>query len=497
MKKTTIVLMFLAFLLTSLNTYAQFKDFGLKGGIQVNGVMPATEFEDDNGLSLSSFLLRGFLRFELSEFFNAELGAGFGKLSGDDYNHILKKIGTGEYGTSIIPIDARLLITPFNEESVNPYLYAGFGLMNYSVGTKPGVVSPLAVEADGWSALIPFGLGTEVKLSDEIVLDLSAGVNYSFTENLNFYKIDDLNDGYFNIGAGLTFAGENPNSDKDGDGLTLREEKELGTDPMNPDTDGDGLNDGAEVKQYNTDPKNPDSDGDGLKDGEEVNNYKTNPNKVDTDNDGLNDADEVLKHKTDPTNPDTDADGLKDGEEVLKYKTSPFKADTDSDGLKDGEEVTKYKTDPLKADTDGGTVIDGKEVVNGTNPLDPSDDIPVVWVEKEVGFDNVWFGINSSRLSKTAKSTLDKVYESFGQLKDAKLNLSGHTCSLGSDKYNMKLSEKRVNAVKEYLVKKGINADVVSTEAFGETKPAFSNDTEKDRTKNRRTEIKAKYMDKK
>ena len=45
---------------TSLNT---FKDFGYKGGFQINGALPTTEFEDDNGLSLSSYLFRGFFRF--------------------------------------------------------------------------------------------------------------------------------------------------------------------------------------------------------------------------------------------------------------------------------------------------------------------------------------------------------------------------------------------------------------------------------------------------
>jgi outer membrane protein OmpA-like peptidoglycan-associated protein len=498
MKLFTKIALLLTLVFVSTNVNAQFKDFGLKGGVQINGVMPATEFEDDNGISLSSYLFRGFLRFELSESFNAEIGAGYGKLSGDDFNYATMKTGTGEYNTSIIPIDARLLFTPWNLESWNPYIYAGIGLLNYNVGTKPSVVSPLIVEAEGWTAVIPFGIGTEIKLSDEVCLDLSVGVNYSLTENLNFYKIVDLSDGYFNIGAGITFTGEGCNTDKDGDGLTRCEEEELGTDPTNPDTDSDGLKDGAEVNQYKTDPKNPDTDGDGLKDGEEVMKYNTNPLKADTDNDGLNDYDEVMTNKTDPLNPDTDADGLKDGEEVLKYKTSPFNADTDSDGLKDGEEVMKYKTDPLKADTDGGTVYDGVEVNRGTNPLDPKDDVPQaeVIIQKLMTFDNVLFGVNRAELTATAKTTLDNVYDACLKLNDAKLQLSGHTSSPASEEYNMELSLKRVNAVKEYFVKKGFNADLIYAEAFGEMKPVAPNDTKQGRAKNRRTEIKVAYIEK-
>ena len=70
-------------------------------------------------------------------------------------------------------------------------------------------------------------------------------------------------------------------------------EKEIGTDPQKADTDGDGLNDGAEVI---------------------VN--KTDPQKADTDNDGLSDGDEVLIWHTNPSNPDTDGDSYLDGEEV-------------------------------------------------------------------------------------------------------------------------------------------------------------------------------------
>lgn len=61
---------------------------------------------------------------------------------------------------------------------------------------------------------------------------------------------------------------------------------------------------------------NPDSDGDGLTDIAEINVYGSNPTLGDTDLDGLSDGDEVNIHGTDPTNPDTDGDGVNDGDEV-------------------------------------------------------------------------------------------------------------------------------------------------------------------------------------
>ncbi len=69
-----------------------------------------------------------------------------------------------------------------------------------------------------------------------------------------------------------------PLEDPDSDGLPNLGEFQSGTDPMDPDTDMDGLDDGAEVADYLTDPLDPDSDGDGYSDGDEVNTYSTDPN---------------------------------------------------------------------------------------------------------------------------------------------------------------------------------------------------------------------------
>ncbi|MCI5825380.1 MAG: YPDG domain-containing protein [Arcanobacterium sp.] len=215
-----------------------------------------------------------------------------------------------------------------------------------------------------------------------------------------------------------TFTAQKPEFclDDDGDGLTNDQEKKIGTDPKNPDTDGDGINDGDEVngsknpfkdhksdpngKPGNTDPLNPDSDGDGVKDGDEVNTKvdpktgktiddpaqtdpKTDPNSKDTDDDGLTDGQEK-KIGTDPTNKDTDKDGLNDGDEVNKYKTDPKNPDTDKDGINDGDEVNGSKnpfkdhksdpngkpgnTDPRNPDSDGDGVKDGDEVNTKVDP---------------------------------------------------------------------------------------------------------------------------------
>jgi outer membrane protein OmpA-like peptidoglycan-associated protein len=67
--------------------------------------------------------------------------------------------------------------------------------------------------------------------------------------------------------------------------------------------------------------------------------------------------------------------------------------------------------------------------------------------------------------------------------------ISGHTDSRGTDAYNQKLSESRANYVKKMLVKKGINANQITTEGKGESVPLSTNDTAEGRKKNRRVVI--------
>ncbi len=119
--------------------------------------------------------------------------------------------------------------------------------------------------------------------------------------------------------------------DTDEDGVSDPDELALGTDPDNPDTDGDGFGDQQEID----DPDAPhDSDGDGLIDALE------------------------------PSGQDTDGDGDED----------PFDPDDDGDGLPTADEL-ELGTDPLNPDTDGGGLSDGDEVAGGTDPLDPADDV--------------------------------------------------------------------------------------------------------------------------
>jgi hypothetical protein len=108
------------------------------------------------------------------------------------------------------------------------------------------------------------------------------------------------------------------------------------SDPLDTDSDDDGLLDGAEVSTHLTDPIDADSDDDGLSDSAEINTHLTNPNSSDSDSDQLSDLAEISTHLTDPTDADSDDDGLIDGIEINTYSSNPLSADTSGDGFNDG-----------------------------------------------------------------------------------------------------------------------------------------------------------------
>ncbi|MEN0067369.1 MAG: MopE-related protein [Myxococcota bacterium] len=192
--------------------------------------------------------------------------------------------------------------------------------------------------------------------------------------------LDDLmlfdtdGDGLDDFAEMFVFGSDPTQSDTDGDTLSDGEEVNVwGSDPVRVDSDADGLTDPVEALQTNTDPALADTDQDGLDDGDEVLIWLTDPLESDTDGDNLDDGAEVTLHGTDPLLDDTDADGLLDDAELL-LGTDAGNPDTDGDSLADGIEVTVHGTDPSLTDTDGGGLSDGTELRSGLDPLDPYDD---------------------------------------------------------------------------------------------------------------------------
>ncbi len=428
---------------------------GFGGGVGLGGAIGRT----DSSGNTAQYYARAFMRYGIVDHVQLDLGAAVSELKGNAYK------------TEVIPIDARLMLSPLSFDEVNPYLYGGIGVAHFDIRNYAANPSPEA-SLSGWTGVTPAGVGLQVHFTERVMFEMSGGYNYTFTDDIDAIRAGG-NDAYWNFVLGLTASGgESELADADNDGLTNKEERELGTNLHGPDTDGDGLNDGEEVHTYRTSPLLSDSDGDRLSDG-----------------------DEVLKHHTDPLKADTDGDGLKDGDELLVYRTDPLSRDSDGDGLNDAEEVLKYQTDPLKKDTDAGGISDFAEVMRGTNPLDMSDDIPPKKAElkaevgKAIVLEGIVFKSGSAELTPTSEDILSKAYNTLEQNPDIEVQIIGHTDNVGRHVTNMKLSLDRANAVKEYLVNKGIHSTRISTSGMGPDKPITSNKTAEGKQKNRRIEF--------
>jgi outer membrane protein OmpA-like peptidoglycan-associated protein/opacity protein-like surface antigen len=204
----------------------------------------------------------------------------------------------------------------------------------------------------------------------------------------------------------------------------------------------------------------------------------------DSDGDGLTD-DEEAKLGTDPFNKDTDGDQLTDGDEVKVYKTNPLNPDTDFDGLKDGQEVLTHKTNPLDRDTDKGGVADGHEVIEDhTNPLDPSDDLMLFEVY-------IQFDYDTTVIKPEYFAELDHAVRALSRNPQATAVIEGHADrrTRSSEKYNQDLSERRAEAVKSYMVGKGLGADKLSALGYGYSRPKVQPDLVNGNPENRRVEI--------
>jgi outer membrane protein OmpA-like peptidoglycan-associated protein len=96
-------------------------------------------------------------------------------------------------------------------------------------------------------------------------------------------------------------------------------------------------------------------------------------------------------------------------------------------------------------------------------------------------------------IRKPSYSILDNVVKVMQENPAYLLSIDGHTDNTGDKTKNMTLSQKRADAVKAYLVSKGVAGSRLTSTGFGDTKPVGDNNTEAGRSKNRRVEFKVSF----
>jgi outer membrane protein OmpA-like peptidoglycan-associated protein len=199
--------------------------------------------------------------------------------------------------------------------------------------------------------------------------------------------------------------------------------------------------------------------------------------------------------------PDTDKDGIKDSEDkcptvpgLAKYGGCPI-PDTDGDGLNDEEDkcptvagLARYNGCPIP-DKDGDGVNDEEDKCPDVAGPASNFGCPVL-----EGFDAkaVQFNSGTATLTAAAQKELNDLVTLLQDAKYAplKVAIEGHTDNTGKPAANQTLSEKRAASVKTYLVKKGVNADRLTTAGFGDTVPIADNKTAAGKASNRRVEFK-------
>jgi len=200
------------------------------------------------------------------------------------------------------------------------------------------------------------------------------------------------------------------------------------------------------------------------------------------------------------TEKDSDGDGVVDSKDKClntqagrKVNADGCKLDSDRDGVVDGQDRCpntaagrKVDSQGCELDSDGDGIVDAQDKCP-TVYAKTADGCPVI--PNKLLLEGVNFDNDQASLRPEAIAILDQAAASLKEWGDVKVEVAGHTDSVSSDSHNMRLSQRRAEAVRDYLISKGVAADRLTAKGYGESSPVAGNDTVDDRYKNRRVEL--------
>jgi outer membrane protein OmpA-like peptidoglycan-associated protein/opacity protein-like surface antigen len=365
------------------------------------------------------------------------------------------KLANSPFETTLMPVLADVKINYRPETSLNPYLMWGMGILFWDL-KKNGT----SVNGTRRNGLFDVGTGVEWFLTENLGLDLGLHYQRILWQEKDMSGLGDKQTGVIQTRAGLAFL-FGGNKDTDGDGILDRYDKcKKEAEDMDGYQDTDGCPD-------------PDNDGDGIPDlkdkapnqAEDMDGFQDDDGAPDLDND----ADGILDAKDKAPNQAEDMDGFQDEDGAPDL-------DNDGDGIPDLKDAC-----PGQAET-----------VNGFDDEDGCPDTkPEIVIQKDapIVLEGVNFKTGSAQLVPGAKVVLDKVVQTLSDYPKMMVEVSGHTDNAGKRLTNMKLSQRRADAVKAYLVSRGITAGRIKTAGIGPDKPVAPNVTADGRAKNRRIEF--------
>ncbi len=211
--------------------------------------------------------------------------------------------------------------------------------------------------------------------------------------------------------------------------------------------------------------------------------------------------------------PDSDGDGVPDFKDTcpntpagVKVDASGCCLDDDGDGVPNFKDTCPNTPAGVKVDasgccldSDGDGVPDFKDTCPGTPGGVPVDENgcppPNIVVHDDGTWEvkvKVFFDVNKATIRDEAKPLLDEIARSFNSPRylDWKAEVQGHCDRSGPKAFNDRLSQKRAEAVRDYLVSKGVAAERLIAKGYGWNVPRYPNDTAENRARNRRVEFK-------
>jgi outer membrane protein OmpA-like peptidoglycan-associated protein len=123
-------------------------------------------------------------------------------------------------------------------------------------------------------------------------------------------------------------------------------------------------------------------------------------------------------------------------------------------------------------------------------PEPVAEEPPPPKVVEKIVLNGIQFDFDKAVIKDQYYPILDEGIAALEKHADKKVSVEGYTCNIGTEDYNLRLSEKRAEAVKAYMVEKGIAADRLSAMGYGEANPVADNTTRQGREMNRRVEFK-------